>query len=287
MGGRAARGRAAERRLIEAQIGRDVRGSVAVASRCRYGSRWWSGPRRCCPTAPRSRPCTGWPARRPGWRSAAWRRPDGTPSSASGSPPSPSWPPPTPPPMPATWPSATPWPLPGNPGVGGLPGRAAPPRPLRPPVRHRRQPGRPHRQPGRRPHRLPGSPSTSPGGGAGRSLGGEDPATAGLRRLAGRARRRYQLDPVAGGRRRRRRHRGRARSRDGHHPARQGRRPHRPLRPGGAGPHPEVLAGYAATCRRLGVERRRLVATSATRDAADSAGVPRRRRDLLGVDPRC
>jgi hypothetical protein len=28
---------AAERRLIEAQIGRDVRGSVAVASRCRYG----------------------------------------------------------------------------------------------------------------------------------------------------------------------------------------------------------------------------------------------------------
>jgi uncharacterized protein len=27
----------AERRLIEAQIGRDVRGSVAVASRCRYG----------------------------------------------------------------------------------------------------------------------------------------------------------------------------------------------------------------------------------------------------------
>ena len=28
---------AAERRLIEAQIGRDVRGSVAVAARCRYG----------------------------------------------------------------------------------------------------------------------------------------------------------------------------------------------------------------------------------------------------------
>ncbi|HEV2824715.1 MAG TPA: exopolyphosphatase, partial [Actinomycetota bacterium] len=31
----------------------------------------------------------------------------------------------------------------------------------------------------------------------------------------------------------------------------------------------EVLAGYAETCRGLGVERRRLVATSATRDAAD------------------
>ena len=28
---------AADRRLIEAQIGRDVRGSVAVAARCRYG----------------------------------------------------------------------------------------------------------------------------------------------------------------------------------------------------------------------------------------------------------
>ncbi|MFL6250495.1 MAG: hypothetical protein ACJ75N_08215, partial [Actinomycetes bacterium] len=27
----------AERRLIQAQIGRDVRGSVAVAARCRYG----------------------------------------------------------------------------------------------------------------------------------------------------------------------------------------------------------------------------------------------------------
>jgi exopolyphosphatase/guanosine-5'-triphosphate,3'-diphosphate pyrophosphatase len=35
----------------------------------------------------------------------------------------------------------------------------------------------------------------------------------------------------------------------------------------------EVLATYAETCRRLGVGRRRLVATSATRDAADLLGV--------------
>ena len=66
-------------------------------------------------------------------------------------------------------------PLPGNPGVGGLPGGVKCLRPLRPPVRHRRQPGRPHRQPGRRPHRLPGSlRQPPPGGERGRSLGGED-----------------------------------------------------------------------------------------------------------------
>jgi exopolyphosphatase / guanosine-5'-triphosphate,3'-diphosphate pyrophosphatase len=38
----------------------------------------------------------------------------------------------------------------------------------------------------------------------------------------------------------------------------------------------EVLAGYAEVCRRLGVERRRLVATSATRDAADRQVFSRR-----------
>jgi exopolyphosphatase / guanosine-5'-triphosphate,3'-diphosphate pyrophosphatase len=46
-----------------------------------------------------------------------------------------------------------------------------------------------------------------------------------------------------------------------------------------------VLAGYAATCRRLGVERRRLVATSATRDAADRQVFLDGVRDLLGVEP--
>jgi exopolyphosphatase / guanosine-5'-triphosphate,3'-diphosphate pyrophosphatase len=46
----------------------------------------------------------------------------------------------------------------------------------------------------------------------------------------------------------------------------------------------EVLAGYADTCRRLGVERRRLVATSATRDAADRQTFLDGVRDLLGVD---
>jgi exopolyphosphatase/guanosine-5'-triphosphate,3'-diphosphate pyrophosphatase len=46
----------------------------------------------------------------------------------------------------------------------------------------------------------------------------------------------------------------------------------------------EVLAGYAETCRRLGVARRRLVATSATRDAADRQAFLDGVRDLLGVD---
>ncbi|HEY6706802.1 MAG TPA: Ppx/GppA phosphatase family protein [Actinomycetota bacterium] len=46
----------------------------------------------------------------------------------------------------------------------------------------------------------------------------------------------------------------------------------------------EVLAGYAETCRRLGVGRRRLVATSATRDAADRRAFLDGVRDLLGVD---
>jgi exopolyphosphatase / guanosine-5'-triphosphate,3'-diphosphate pyrophosphatase len=46
----------------------------------------------------------------------------------------------------------------------------------------------------------------------------------------------------------------------------------------------EVLAGYAEVCRRLGVERRRLVATSATRDAADRQVFLDGVRDLLGVE---
>jgi exopolyphosphatase/guanosine-5'-triphosphate,3'-diphosphate pyrophosphatase len=46
----------------------------------------------------------------------------------------------------------------------------------------------------------------------------------------------------------------------------------------------EVLAGYAEVCRRLGVERRRLVATSATRDAADRQVFLDGVRELLGVE---
>ena len=46
----------------------------------------------------------------------------------------------------------------------------------------------------------------------------------------------------------------------------------------------EVLASYAETCRRLGVERKRLVATSATRDAADRQAFLDGVRDLLGVE---
>jgi exopolyphosphatase / guanosine-5'-triphosphate,3'-diphosphate pyrophosphatase len=45
----------------------------------------------------------------------------------------------------------------------------------------------------------------------------------------------------------------------------------------------DVLASYADTCRRLGVERRRLVATSATRDAGNRRVFLDGVRDLLGV----
>jgi exopolyphosphatase / guanosine-5'-triphosphate,3'-diphosphate pyrophosphatase len=46
----------------------------------------------------------------------------------------------------------------------------------------------------------------------------------------------------------------------------------------------DVLAGYEATCRRLGVWRRRVVATSATRDAANRQDFLDGVRALLGVD---
>jgi exopolyphosphatase / guanosine-5'-triphosphate,3'-diphosphate pyrophosphatase len=46
----------------------------------------------------------------------------------------------------------------------------------------------------------------------------------------------------------------------------------------------QVLAGYDATCRRLGVARRRVVATSATRDAANRQELLDGVRALLGVD---
>ena len=46
----------------------------------------------------------------------------------------------------------------------------------------------------------------------------------------------------------------------------------------------EVLAGYGATCRRLGVQRRRVVATSATRDAGNRQELIDGVRALLGVD---
>jgi exopolyphosphatase / guanosine-5'-triphosphate,3'-diphosphate pyrophosphatase len=46
----------------------------------------------------------------------------------------------------------------------------------------------------------------------------------------------------------------------------------------------EVLADYAEVCRRLGVEGRRVVATSATRDAADRRVFLDGVRELLGVE---
>jgi exopolyphosphatase/guanosine-5'-triphosphate,3'-diphosphate pyrophosphatase len=46
----------------------------------------------------------------------------------------------------------------------------------------------------------------------------------------------------------------------------------------------DVLAGYEATCRRLGVSRRRVVATSATRDAGNRRELLDGVRALLGVD---
>ena len=189
---------AAERRLIEAQIGRDVRGSVAVASRCRYGLRWWSDRAAAARRHPVPDPVlAGLPGGQGGGRPPGGGRMERRAQRAGGrrartgrrhaaahagylaqrdamAP------------SPATQASAA-----SRQGP-------APPRPLRPPVRHRRQPGRPHRQPGRRPHRLPGScASTSTRRGSVRSLGGEIRlATAGTETVAGRARRRYQLDPL-------------------------------------------------------------------------------------------
>jgi exopolyphosphatase/guanosine-5'-triphosphate,3'-diphosphate pyrophosphatase len=46
----------------------------------------------------------------------------------------------------------------------------------------------------------------------------------------------------------------------------------------------EVLGTYAAICRRLGVEGRRLVATSATRDASDRQAFLDGVRELVGVE---
>jgi exopolyphosphatase / guanosine-5'-triphosphate,3'-diphosphate pyrophosphatase len=46
----------------------------------------------------------------------------------------------------------------------------------------------------------------------------------------------------------------------------------------------DVLAGYAATCRRLGVRRSRVVATSATRDAANRQELLDGVRQLVGVE---
>jgi exopolyphosphatase / guanosine-5'-triphosphate,3'-diphosphate pyrophosphatase len=46
----------------------------------------------------------------------------------------------------------------------------------------------------------------------------------------------------------------------------------------------EVLSGYAEVCRRLGVEGRRVVATSATRDAADRRVFLDGVRELFGVE---
>ncbi len=46
----------------------------------------------------------------------------------------------------------------------------------------------------------------------------------------------------------------------------------------------DVLAGYGATCRRLGVQRRRVVATSATRDAGNRQELLDGVRALLGVN---
>ena len=46
-----------------------------------------------------------------------------------------------------------------------------------------------------------------------------------------------------------------------------------------------ALVDYAATCRSLGVERTRMVATSATRDAANREDFVAMVRDVLGADP--
>ena len=47
----------------------------------------------------------------------------------------------------------------------------------------------------------------------------------------------------------------------------------------------QALVDYAATCRDLGVERSRMVATSATRDAVNRADFQSMVREVLGVEP--
>ena len=75
-------------------------------------------------------------------------------------------------------------------------------------------------------------------------------------RSPGRRRRlRHELDPPAGRRRRPRRRTGRAGPPDDDRPARPGRRPHRRLRPRGAGAHLRRLPEYAAVIKRHGAER--------------------------------
>ena len=156
--------------------------------------------------------------------------------------------------------------LPGDPGVGGLPGPGeVPPRSVCPPGRYRRRPGRPDRQPGRRPGRLPVPASTQ---GLMARLAALDVGTNSTRLLVADvedgaivATHRYVITRLGKG------------------VDRTGR-----FDPAALARTLEVLAGYAETCRRLGAGRRRLVATSATRDAADRQVFLDGVRDLLGVE---
>ena len=299
---------AADRRLIEAQIGRDVRGSVAVASRCRYGLPVVV---RTAPLLPDGTPFPTlyWlacPAARvavgrleaAGWNALLSERVAAEPELAAA--------------HAAAHASYLAQrdamaPLPGDPGVGGLPGRV---KCLHALYAHQAATGAdpvgrivsqvvdpidcpgPCVNPTRRgptathpvPRRVPrwGSVAQRPMECSGLST------APGSERAAGRARRRHQLDPAAGGRRRRGRDRGRARPGDGHHPARQGGRPHRALRPGGAGPHPGGARGLR---RHLPATRRGAPAPGG--DQRDQGrgrppGVPGRRpRPARRGAPRC
>jgi exopolyphosphatase/guanosine-5'-triphosphate,3'-diphosphate pyrophosphatase len=273
---------AAERRLIEAQIGRDVRGSVAVASRCRYGLPVVV---RTAPLLPDGTPFPTlyWlacPAARvavgrleaAGWNAELSERVAAEPELAAA--------------HAAAHASYLAQrdamaPLPGNPGVGGLPGRV---KCLHALYAHQSATGA---DPVGRivsqvvdPIDCPG-PCVNPhpaGSAADRRAGTETVRLAALD--VGTNSTRLLVADVAGGAIVAEHAREMVITRLGKGVDHSGR-----FDPAALARTLEVLAGYAATCRRLGVERRRLVATSATRDAADRQVFLDGVRDLLGVEP--
>jgi exopolyphosphatase / guanosine-5'-triphosphate,3'-diphosphate pyrophosphatase len=279
---------AGERRLIEAQIGRDVRGSVAVAARCRYGLPVVV---RTAPLLPDGTPFPTlyWlacPAARvaagrleaAGWNTALSERVATDPDLAAAH---------------AAAHAAylaqrdTMAPLPGNPGVGGLPGRV---KCLHALYAHQAATG--VNPIGRivsqviDPIDCPGPCATldparaavaGDGSPAVHSPGAETVRLAALD--VGTNSTRLLVADVAGGVIVAEHAREMVITRLGKGVDQTGR-----FDPAALARTLEVLAAYADTCRRLGVERRRLVATSATRDAADRQLFLDGVRDLLGVE---
>ena len=92
---------------------------------------------------------------------------------------------------------------------------------------------------------------------------------------------RDQFDPPAGGRR----HRARAPAPHAHHPAGAGRGPENALAPDAIARTVGVLEDYRRSMDRYGVERIRMVATSAVRDAENGAAFTEAAKAAVGVEP--